>query len=381
MVDASTIPVFWHRAMLAHEPPEGTFKFPDVEFLAEPEPHPERPERIENVRSTIEHLLGERAPFRDARPATRAELAAVHAPDHVDRVEAFAAGGGGRIEDTTTGGNEHTFEAARYAAGAATQAALEAVRTPADTVPYALVRPPGHHAQPAQADGFCFFNNVAVAAEATLASTDVDSVAIVDWDVHHGNGTQEIFYDRDDVLLLSVHHDHGSWHPEFHPQEGSIAEVGTGPGEGYTVNVPTPVGTGNEGYASIFDAVVDPVLADYRPDLILVCAGQDAGVADPNARNLVDRAGFRTMARKVSGYADRHTDGALAVVQEGGYQPSHLAFATLGVLEGFLGTTVDLSAYGVDDGDPFAWLEELRAPVDERIGAVRDRYSEYWPSL
>lgn len=377
MVHPMRMPVFWHPKMLEHRPPDGAFKLPAVDFIANDEPHPERPERIENIKSVLEHLFEGIAEFESARVATRSELSSVHDEAHIDWVEAFSEDGGGRFDGTTTGGNEHTFEAARYASGAAIEAAKEAVDSPAEVIPYALVRPPGHHAQPSQADGFCFFNNTAVAAQTLLDTTEIGSIAIVDWDVHHGNGTQEIFYDRDDVLPISIHHEHGSWHDIYHPQTGAMTEHGEGDGEGYTVNIPVPAAVGNEGYARIFDSLVEPIVAEYQPDAILVSAGQDAGIADPNGRNMVDRDGFRRMARDVRAYAAEYAGGNLAVIQEGGYQPSHIAFATLGVFEGLLDMEVDLSEYGID-GDPFAWLEESHEPLEERIRAVRAHYAEYW---
>ena len=377
MVGSATMPVFWHKKMLEHNPPEGTFKFPKVDFLAESEPHPERPERVANIKGVIEELLDEFTSCESARQASRSELLRVHEPDHIDWVKTFSQNGGGRFEGTTTGGNEHTFDAARYASGAAVQAAQRTVETASNVIPYALVRPPGHHAQSYQPDGFCFFNNVAVAAESLIQTTNVESVAIIDWDVHHGNGTQEIFYDRDDILLVSIHHDHGSWHPEYHPQTGTVTEHGVGSGEGYTVNIPTSTAVGNEGYTRIFDSVVEPIVSEYQPDVILVSAGQDSGIADPNARNLVDRDGFQSMAATVRQYSEQYSDGNLAVIQEGGYQPSHLAFATLGVFEGLLDTKIDLSSYGFD-GDPFSWLEECHDPLNSRVEEAINHHSTYW---
>ncbi len=377
MPNSIRMPVFWHPKMLEHRPPDGVFKFPDVEFLARTEPHPERPERAENILGVLEHFFEDSAPIESARQASRSELSSVHTESHIEWVEAFAEGGGGRFDGTTTGGNEHTFEAARYASGAAIEAARRALETPSDVIPYALVRPPGHHAQSDTADGFCFFNNTAVAAQTLIETTDVESIAIVDWDVHHGNGTQEIFYDRDDVLPISIHHEHGSWHETYHPQTGELAEHGEGDGEGYTVNVPIPAAVGNDGYAEIFESIVEPILAEYRPDALLVSAGQDSGIADPNGRNMVDRDGFRWMASAVRRYGNDYADSNLAVIQEGGYQQSHLAFATLGVFEGLLDTDVDLSEHGVD-GDPFAWLEESREPLESRLDDVRDHYGAHW---
>ncbi|SEH37861.1 Acetoin utilization deacetylase AcuC [Halopenitus malekzadehii] len=390
--------VYWDDRMLDHEPPAGAFKYPDTPIVATPEVHPDRRERVENIRAMIDHAFGDVTETVSPSPASRDALERVHDPEYLDWLASFCADGGGRIEDTTTGMNEHSYDAARVAAGAAVEAAEAALGNrssddePASgdgtdeddghALPYALCRPSGHHAQPDRADGFCFLNNAALAVEAALADdgpdrTAADRVAIVDWDVHHGNGTQETFYGRDDVLFVSAHNDHGSWHPEYHPQEGSVDEVGTDDGEGYTVNVPLPPGTGNRGYGAVFDRIVEPVVAEFDPDLVIVSAGQDAGPADMNGRNIVTRSGFRDLGGRVRRLADDTADGALALIQEGGYQPSHLSFATLGVFEGILDETVDLEQYGTED--PFEFLDEPTGLVDEWIDDAVERHREYWP--
>lgn len=214
-----------------HEAPPGEFEAERTGRLAAKEPHPDRPERIRNVRPIIEHELGDRTDWRSVEPASVEELARVHDREYIREIEAFAEAGGGRLT-AETGGNETTYEAARHAAGAARDAALAALEE--GPAPYALVRPSGHRAQSGRADGFCFFNNAAVATESARECEEIDRVAILDWDVHHGNGTQEIFYERDDVLVVNLHSDHWSWDPESHPQSGDVAENGEGGGRGTT---------------------------------------------------------------------------------------------------------------------------------------------------
>jgi len=330
----------------------------------------------------LDHAFGDIFETVSPDPASRKAIERVHDPDYLDWLVEFCADGGGRIEDTTTGLNEHTYDAARVSARAAIAAAGQALDGSKDdgqeALPYALCRPSGHHAQPDCADGFCYLNNVALAAEAALATdgpADItaDRVAIIDWDVHHGNGTQETFYDRDDVLFVSAHNDHGSWHPEYHPQEGSIEEFGEGDGEGYTLNVPLPPGTGNQGYEAFSNGLlIRRLLGLTRPHP--VSAGQDAGPSDMNGRNIVTREGFRKMGDRVQQLADETADGALALIQEGGYQPSHLSFATLGVFEGVLGRTVDLDGYGT--GDPFEFLDEPTELVDEWLDQTVDHHGK-----
>jgi acetoin utilization deacetylase AcuC-like enzyme len=361
---------FWDDSFLAHDPPSGEFEAAWTGRLAVREPHPDRPERLENVRHILEHELEAVLDWAPAPAATRAQLERVHDPSYVDEFEAFCAAGGGRLT-AETGANEHSFEAARHAAGAAIAATEHALEYGLENVPYACVRPSGHHAQPAQADGFCFFNNAAVAAEHALATDAVERVAILDWDVHHGNGTQACFYDRDDVLVVSLHNDHWSWDPEAHPQTGELDEHGTGDGVGYTLNVSLPPGTGDAGYADAFDRIVDPVVTAFDPDLLVVSAGQDCGTIDPLGRNVVTKSGFEAMGGRARDLAATAATDRLVLLQEGGYQLSHLGYATLGVLEGVLGLESDVE-------DPFAWLDEDLESARRRIDDAVAYFEQWW---
>jgi acetoin utilization deacetylase AcuC-like enzyme len=369
MEQEASLSVFWHEDFLAHEPPAGEFEAEWSGRLADRERHPDRPERLRNVRHIVDEVLTDcvDVDWRSARKATAGELERVHDASYLEEFREFCANGGGRVTPTT-GANEATYPAARRAAGAAVQAARAALEE--DTVPYALVRPSGHHAQSDRADGFCFLNNVAVGAADAIATGRADRVAVVDWDVHHGNGTQEIFYDRDDVLVVNVHNDHGAWDPDTHPQTGRPDERGVGAGEGYTINAPVPPGTGDEGYAHVFDRLVAPAVDDFDPDLVLVSAGGDPGTVDPLGRNVLTKDGFEALGRRAADLAD----GAVAFVQEGGYQPSHLGYAQLGVLEG---------ALGVDAGvaDPFEWLAEDFALLRPRLDEVVAAHENHWPTV
>ena len=363
-----SLSVYYDDVFLAHDPPGGAFVLPPHDWLAVEEPHPDRPARIENVRHAIGEAFGDLVRWESVEPATREQLERVHDPDYLDAFE--AASPGDRLTPET-GVGEGTVEAAQHAAGAAVSAAGRALASAPDEVVYAPVRPSGHHAQPATADGFCYLNNVAVAAADALATTRADRVAIVDWDVHHGNGTQAAFYGREDVLVVSLHNDFGSWGPH-HPQSGGVEESGEGDGEGYTVNVPLPPGTGDRGYAHAFDRIVEPVLSEYDPDLLLVSAGQDPGFLDPMGRNVVTTAGFVELGRRVRALADGCAGGALAMIQEGGYQQSHLAFATVGALEGALGVETGVR-------EPFFPLEENYQPAERWVEEARRAHAEHWP--
>ena len=359
------VEVRYDEVFLEHVQPDGAYDLPLRETEVA-EPHPDRPERLTNIERMLRTHLGERATWPAVEPATRAQLERVHDPDYLDEVWELAASGGGRIE-ATTGVSEATPDAIRYAAGAAVEAAERALETGSETVPYALVRPSGHHAQPSRADGYCLVNNVAVAAEHALDTGASDRVAVVDWDVHPGNGTQECFYDRDDVLLVSLHNDFGSWGPA-HPQTSRLDERGEGDGEGYTVNVPLPPGTGDEGYARAFDRVVEPAVEAFDPDLLLVSAGQDGAQMDPNGSNVLTMDGFREMGRRVRELAG----GSLALVQEGGYNVSHLAYCTLGAVEG---------AIGVESGveDRYHLLDECNPATEQWLDDAVAAYEGFWP--
>jgi acetoin utilization deacetylase AcuC-like enzyme len=361
--------VYYDEIFLEHEAPGGKFVLPADELLGVDDPHPDTPDRIRNIRHVVDRQLDDVTTWEAVTPATREELRRVHDPGYLDDLEAACAGGGERLTPTT-GVSERTCEAARHAAGAAILTAERALDGGVDEVAYAPVRPSGHHAQPGQADGFCYLNNVAVAAAAARTAGAADRVAVVDWDVHHGNGTQECFYDRDDVLIVSLHNDFGVWGPQ-HPQTGGIEERGEGEGDGYSVNVPLPPGTGDEGYAYAFETVVEPVVAAFDPDLLLVSAGQDPGHLDPMARNLVTKAGFEDLGRRVRALAAEHADGHLGIVQEGGYQQSHLPYATLGVLEGALGIESDVD-------EPFFRLEEYTPPAREWVDEAASAHAERW---
>jgi acetoin utilization deacetylase AcuC-like enzyme len=255
------------------------------------------------------------------------------------------------------------------AAAGTAMAAGDAVISGNSRIAYALVRPPGHHAAPATADGYCFFNHVALVAERARAA-GCERVAIIDWDVHHGNGTQACFYDRADVLTVSLHMRHGSWGPS-HPQTGSAAEVGVGPGAGHNVNAELGLGGGIRAYEAAFTQVIRPILDQYRPDLIVGACGQDASGFDPNGRQNLLMAGFRRVGRLVAEAADDLCDGKLVLVQEGGYARTYAAYCLHATLEGVLGTGPLLA-------DPIGYLPDDAGRGDGDIAALRTYLSPFW---
>lgn len=236
--------------------------------------HPECPERLRRIRAHLEERgIWPRLDVRSPRAATDAELSLVHHREHVWHVRQVCERGGAYL-DADTPVSARSFLAAAHAAGAALDAVDAVMADPSRPV-FCQVRPPGHHARPAAAMGFCLFNNIAIAARYAQMAHGLKKIAILDWDVHHGNGTQEAFYRDSSVLYISLHR-----YP-FYPGTGSADEIGEGAGEGYTVNVPLPSSTTREEYLRIFDEVVPPKLKEFDADLTLISAGFDMVQGDP----------------------------------------------------------------------------------------------------
>ncbi len=296
----------------------------------EPGPHhPESPDRLRAILAELEGRPVAGATWGKARPATDAELGRAHSPGYVDELASFA---GKAVDlDPDTSMSPKSFEAARLAAGAAVSAVEEVMAGRADNA-FALVRPPGHHAERSRAMGFCLFNNVAVATE-HARTLGAGRVAIVDWDVHHGNGTQHLFEDRADVLYVSTHRF------PFYPGTGAVEEIGRGPGEGNTVNVPLPPGMGDDEYGAIFRDLVAPVLIDYRPDLVLVSAGFDPYARDPLGGMAVTEEGFAAMCGDLRDVAREVSKGRIVLVLEGGYDLGGLARSVRRCVEVLAGGT------------------------------------------
>jgi acetoin utilization deacetylase AcuC-like enzyme len=272
--------------------------------------HPESPDRLRAVREGLSECHG--VAYAAPDPATVDDLAAVHDEDYVEEVREFTADGGGPW-DADTVAVEETWDAALASAGLATWAASAALEgSRGRNTPFALGRPPGHHAVTDDAMGFCFFNSVAVAAQCAIENAAVERVAILDWDVHHGNGTQEIFEDREDVFFLSLHEN------GIYPGTGDVTETGTGEGAGTTLNVPFPPGTTTSGYLAAADDLVLPAFAAFEPDLVLVSAGFDAHEHDPISRMRVSSEGYGSLADRLQAFAE-WMDVPLAFVLEGGY--------------------------------------------------------------
>jgi len=295
---------FSHPACLEHDPRERMPAHPDA---------PERLRAIERRLAAADWLGWER---REAPAASEADLELVHTRRHVESVRELSASGGGAIDPDTVVG-EASFRAALHAAGGAC-AMTRALLAGEDEAGFCAIRPSGHHAEPDRAMGFCLFDNVAIAAELAIRELGVERAMILDWDVHHGNGTVEAFRRRRDVLVAGLHQ------RGIYPGSGSNADMGSGEGEGYTINLPVPAGSEEDLWLSLLEHIVVPVAQSFQPQLILISAGFDAHREDPLAGCRLESASFARMACHVRELA-RAQGAPLGAVLEGGYSPPALA--------------------------------------------------------
>ncbi len=311
--------------------------------------HVENPQRLITTMSLLEQTgLKDKLLLLPPRPASIEELSLVHAKEYISYVQNCAQKGGGWLDPDTVI-SPASYEVALYAAGGVLQAVEVVMTNQADSA-FALIRPPGHHATCWQAMGFCLFNNVAVAAKFALANFDnIKRILIVDFDVHHGNGTQDTFYADPSVLYFSTHQ-----YP-LYPGTGRIDEIGSGDGEGTTVNVPLLAGWGDDEYLQVFQEVLVPVAERYEPQLILVSAGYDAHWADTISLMQVSVTGFAGMVRVLKKLATKLCLGRLVFALEGGYHHQALASSIMATLEVLLNNK--------EITDPLGYQQKLRKPL------------------
>jgi acetoin utilization deacetylase AcuC-like enzyme len=289
--------------------------------------HPERAARITAIEQELEARDWLGWEVRESVAADRALVEAVHPPGYVDAIEQFCAAGGGNL-DLDTVVSSGSFEAALHSVGGAAEV-VDAVLDPTHErapVAFSMHRPPGHHAEVARAMGFCLFNNVAIAARRAIDGHGLSRVLILDWDVHHGNGTNDIFHADPRVLFVSIH----QW--PLYPGTGAASDEGSGPGEGYTVNLPVPGGSGDPLWCSLVEHVVAPLATAFAPELVLVSAGFDAHADDPLAGCEVTDDGYAAMTGSVRRLAES-LGVPIGVVLEGGYDLGALARSTARMLE------------------------------------------------
>jgi len=318
--------------------------------------HPEHSGRLQGAWNLLQaDGILERLLRVESRPAPIEAVTAVHRPRYVDRLQEMAARGGGRIDaDTYVVGA--SWQAALLAAGGLLSVTDAVLSGQADNG-FALVRPPGHHARPHIGMGFCLLGNVAIAVRHAQAVHGIERVLVVDFDVHHGNGTQEMFWDDPSVLVFNTHQF------PYYPGSGALDEIGEGPGRGYTVNIPFPPAVGDAGYRAAYRQVLVPLAQRFRPDAIFLCAGFDAHWMDPLASERLSVAGYAALVEEVMALAGELCSGRLAATLEGGYNLDVLPHCILNSLR-------VLSADPAGVSDPFGPAPARETDVGELLAAA-----------
>ena len=322
--------------------------------------HIENPGRLEAVHAMIEGGLPFSYVLIEPRPATREEVERVHTRAYIEALSR-TAGKPFLMLDPDTSTTAKSYDTALLAAGGAIKAADMILAGDVQNG-FALVRPPGHHAERGRAMGFCLINNVAVAAEHLLRARGLRKILIIDWDLHHGNGTQNAFYDRKDVLYFSTHQF------PYYPGSGFWDEAGTGDGTGFTVNVPLAPGKNDDEYLFIFRSLLGPIAAAYRPEFVLVSAGFDIYRHDPLGGMRVTPEGFAALAAEITSLADKICQGRALFVLEGGYDPGGLSDGVKQVLLQMAGK-----------GEPPSIKGEISAGIQKELDPVFKTQREFWP--
>ncbi|MCB2182733.1 MAG: histone deacetylase [Desulfobulbaceae bacterium] len=350
MIGERTVAVFYDEVMLRHNPEVNLPFVPNrvekrvrniLEKMDFKWSYPEHPGRLSSIKDFLDKNPVSGVQFMSGPPATYDQLARVHTTGYLDDIFALD-GKRAWLDQDTTAVSPGSIDAAMSAAGNAI-AAVEQVVKGASQSAFALVRPPGHHADPVRARGFCLFNNVSVAAAHAQAKLGCKRVLIVDWDVHHGNGTQNIFWADPDVLFFDTH-----CAAPFYPGSGYLEEVGAGLGEGYTVNVPLPETAGDVAFEMAFRDILVPAAEYFEPDLVLVSAGFDPHHNDMALNLSYD--GFKVITGIVQEVAEQHADGKLVFVLEGGYNLTSLSLGVHSVLQVLAGGDIpELAECGVKE--------------------------------
>lgn len=298
----------------------------------QPDAHAEHPETKRRIRNLLEvsGLLDSLVPLKPVA-VTQEQLQLFHSLEYIQHIQQLSAGDGGEAGGFTVVGHG-SYEIALLSTGGVITATEAVLNGDVDNA-YALVRPPGHHALPDSALGFCIFNNAVIAGMHALKSYQLDKIAYVDWDVHHGNGQQLAFYDDPKVLTISIHQDNC-----FPPDSGHLHENGEAAGMGYNINIPLPPGSGVAAYQATFEQIVIPALEKFNPQLIIVPSGFDAGAYDPLGRMMMHSDGFRSLTAMLMQVADKLCDGKLVLCHEGGYNAHTVPFYGLAVMEQLAGT-------------------------------------------
>ncbi|WP_112308798.1 class II histone deacetylase [Pseudogemmobacter bohemicus] len=350
---------FWHGGgNYALTLPVGGLVQPTMGGLPE---NPETKRRLKNLME-VTGLIRD-LDHRSAAPATDADLARIHPQSYLDAFRAASDAGGGELGLRTPFG-PGGYEIAALSAGLTTEALRTVLKGEMQNA-YALSRPPGHHALPDWPNGFCLINNIAVAIAAARAEGRATRFAVVDWDVHHGNGTEAIFYNDPDVLTISLHQERN-----YPLNTGDAEDRGEGAGFGANINLPLPPGAGHLAYLTLFETVVIPALTRFRPDVILVACGFDASGVDPLGRMLATAETFRLMTRRVMKAARDLCSGRLVLSHEGGYSEVHVPFCGHAVIEELSGSRIhapDPLARTLSERQPTARADEFHAAWISRL--------------
>jgi len=310
-----------------------------------------------------------------AYPAQESDITVYHTPEYVERVKQICAEGGG---DTGEGApaSPDSYDIALLAAGGG-MAAVDAVVEGRVRRAFANVRPPGHHAMSDKGMGFCIFNNVVVAARHAQNRHGLKRVLVLDWDVHDGNGTQDAFYDDPNVLFFSLHQDQ-----LYPPGFGEIAQTGSGAGEGFTVNVALPPGSGDATYMAAFEQIIRPIADEFKPEIVLVSAGQDASTMDPLGRMCLTTEAYRRMTQAMIDIAEQHANGRLVILQEGGYSELYGPYCTLAIVETLaeqrMNADEPLALDGLKNQPQYSTVGESG---EAAIARIRDTQKAYWKFL
>ena len=333
---------------------------------------PDHPETADRLRAIMKELKESslfesgKCSLIEPKPASVKDVELVHQPDYIQLVERVCSSGGGLLDLGDTVVSPESYETALYAVGGAVKAADVVINEEFQNA-FALVRPPGHHAGPSYDMGFCLFNNVAVVATQLLNDFHLKRILILDVDAHHGNGTQEIFYNTDKVLYIGLHQD-----PSNFPRTGFVDEVGNGDGLGYTVNIPFPYQTGDKAYLKAFNQIVMPIIQQYKPEFILVSTGFDGHYTDPVASLSLSASTYLKIFENVLNLASQFCAGKLVAVLEGGYSLNFIGKIATAVIGKMAGVS-----YIIQDKHPIVAPEVWRQ-VEKTIVSIKRAHAKFW---
>jgi len=355
---------FWH------DTGNGALFLPAGGFIQahESSENPETKRRFKNLLE-VSGLMDDLVQMKP-RYATEEEIRYYHTQPYIEKVKQLSEIGYGDAGSLAMVGKD-SYEIALLSAGGAIQAVEAVVKGDLDNA-YALTRPPGHHAEANEGMGYCIFNNVVIAAKYAQKVLGLERIMILDWDVHHGNGTESAFYDDPNVLFISLHQER-----LFPAGRGNVEDTGTGAALGTNINIPLPAGTGNAGYLHALQEIVEPIAMEFKPQLIIISAGQDAGLFDPLARMMVTMDGYRRMTKFVVDLADKLCNGKLVACHEGGYSAAYVPFCSLAIVE-------ELSDQRTAVEDPFVEgfkdlpFNELYDLQREYVEKVKIEQAKYW---